>query len=157
MRGVQGGLGETGAMPPGCRGPFRQALLVAAVMAGALVATASALAGATAETSLRITYWDDSAKPSASVIWTLRCNPARGTLARPVVACKRLADGGPKLFAPLRKDVACTQIYGGPQQARIVGTVAGTRIWATFTRSDGCQIARWSRISPWLVPPGGVT
>jgi hypothetical protein len=132
-------------------------VIVAVVMVGAFVATASPLAGATAETSLRITYWDDSARPSASVSWTLLCNPARGTLARPVVACRRLADAGPKLFAPLRKDIACTQIYGGPQQARVVGTVAGARIWATFTRTDGCQIARWSRISPWLVPPGGVT
>jgi Subtilisin inhibitor-like len=134
-----------------------RAVLVAVVGALALIATASPLAGATAETSLRITYWDDSARPSASVTWTLRCNPARGTLARPAVACTRLAAGGVKLFAPLRKDVACTEIYGGPQKARVVGTLAGRQIWATFTRTDGCQIARWSRISPWLVPPGGIT
>jgi Subtilisin inhibitor-like len=134
-----------------------RAVLVAVVGALALIATASPLAGAIAETSLRITYWDDSARPSASVTWTLRCNPARGTLARPAVACTRLAAGGVKLFAPLRKDVACTEIYGGPQKARVVGTLAGRQIWATFTRTDGCQIARWGRISPWLVPPGGIT
>jgi hypothetical protein len=123
----------------------------------ALVEATSSFGVAAAETSLRITYWEDSAKPSASVTWTLRCNPDRGTLSRPVVACRRLASGGPGLFAPLRKDVACTQIYGGPQKARVLGVVAGARIWATFTRTDGCQIARWSRIAPWLVPPGGVT
>jgi hypothetical protein len=134
-----------------------RAVLVAVVVAGALAATASPLAGASAETSLRITYWDDSARPSASVTWTLRCNPARGTLARPAVACKRLAAGGVKLFTPLRKDLVCTEIYGGPQKARVVGTLAGRRIWATFTRTNGCEIARWSEISPWLVPPGGVT
>jgi Subtilisin inhibitor-like len=131
--------------------------IVGVVVAGALVVTASPLAGATAETSLRITYWDDSTRPSASVTWTLRCNPASGTLARPAVACKRLAAGGVKLFAPLRKDLVCTEIYGGPQKARVVGTLAGRRIWATFTRTNGCAIARWSGISPWLVPPGGVT
>jgi hypothetical protein len=128
-----------------------------AVVAGTLVAAAAPFAGTTAQTSLRVTYWDDSAKSSVSVSWTLRCNPPRGTLARPAAACKRLVTGGPKLFAPLAKDIACTQIYGGPQKARVVGTVSGTRIWATFSRTDGCQIARWSRISPWLVPPGGVT
>ena len=53
--------------------------------------------------------------------------------------------------------MVCTEIYGGPQKARVVGTVAGRRIWATFTRTNGCEIERWSRISPWLVPAGGVT
>jgi hypothetical protein len=51
----------------------------------------------------------------------------------------------------------CTEIYGGPQQARVVGTVKGQLVRATFSRTNGCEIARWQRISPWLVPPGGVT
>ena len=136
--------------------PMR-AVLVAVAVTGALVASASTFAGTTAETSLRITYWEDSAKPSATVTWTLRCNPARGSLARPARACARLVAGGPKLFEPLRKDIVCTEIYGGPQKARVVGSVGDRRIWATFTRTNGCEIERWSRISPWLVPPGGVT
>jgi hypothetical protein len=53
--------------------------------------------------------------------------------------------------------MACTEIYGGPQVARVVGVVQGKRIWARFSREDGCQIARWSRVSPWLLPPGGVS
>ena len=69
----------------------------------------------------------------------------------------RLATGGVGLFAPTPRNIACTEIYGGPQRARIVGTVSGRRVWATFTRTNGCEIARWQRISPWLVPPGGVT
>ncbi len=60
------------------------------------------------------------------------------------------------LFAPLPKNIVCTEIYGGPQKARIVGTVAGKRIWATFTRQDGCRIDRWNRLAPWLLPPGGI-
>jgi Subtilisin inhibitor-like len=134
---------------------MRAALLTA--VAGALVALAPASAATTAETSLRVTFWADSGKPSETVTSSLRCNPARGSLARPVVACKKLAAGGAKLFAPLPKNIVCTEIYGGPQKARIVGTVAGRGIWATFTRTNGCEIDRWSRISPWLVPPGGVT
>ena len=89
--------------------------------------------------------------------WTLRCDPARGTLARPARACARLAAGGAKLFAPLPPNAVCTEIYGGPQKARVVGVVDGKRVWSTFTRTNGCQIDRWQRISPWLVPPGGVT
>jgi hypothetical protein len=134
-----------------------RAVLVAAVVAGGLIATASPFAGPSAKTSLRITYWEHSARPGATVTWTLACNPARGSLARPTVACNRLAAAGAKLFAPLPKDIVCTEIYGGPQKARVVGSVADRRIWATFTRTNGCQIERWSRIAPWLVPSGGAT
>jgi hypothetical protein len=122
-----------------------------------LVAVAAASGSTSAATTLRITYWEDSASASSSWTWTLRCDPARGTLARPARACTRLATGGPKLFAPLPPNIVCTEIYGGPQKARVVGVVDGKRVWSTFTRTNGCQIDRWQRISPWLVPPGGVT
>jgi hypothetical protein len=127
------------------------------VTVGALFACAVALAGPSSGTSLRVTSWEDSSLPAESVTWTLRCNPPRGSLPRPAVACRRLASGGSKLFAPLPRDIVCTEIYGGPQKARIVGTLAGKRIWATFTRTNGCEIDRWNRVSPWLLPPGGVT
>jgi Subtilisin inhibitor-like len=126
------------------------AVTVTAVAAGATSTPAS-------PTSLRITYWEDSAKPAESVTWTLRCDPARGSVAQPARACRKLAAGSVRLFAPTPKNAVCTEIYGGPQRARVVGTVNGKRIWATFTRSNGCEISRWQRISPWLVPPGGLT
>ena len=130
-------------------------LLVLAV--AALLAATLALAVTPAGTSLRVTYWEDGANEDASVTWTLSCNPARGTLARPGLACRRLAAGGPKLFAPLPKDIVCTEIFGGPQRARVVGTLAGKRVWATFSRQNGCHIGRWNRLAPWLLPPGGIT
>ncbi len=74
--------------------------------------------------------------PRRSVTWTLRCDPARGTLARPARACARLAAGGAKLFAPLPQNAVCTEIYGGPQKARVVGVVDGKRVWSTFTRTE---------------------
>jgi len=123
----------------------------------ALSVCALALAGAPASTSLRITYWEDGANTGANVTWTLRCNPPRGSLPRKAVACRRLAAGGARLFAPLPPDVVCTEIYGGPQRARVVGTVSGRRIWTTFARTNGCEIDRWGRVSPWLLPTGGVT
>jgi Subtilisin inhibitor-like len=129
---------------------------VATVLIAATVAS-TASAGASATTALRVTYWKDSAVPTQSLTWTLRCNPPRGSLPQPVRACTRLAAGGAKLFAPLPMSVVCTEIYGGPQRARIMGTVNGRRIWATFARTNGCEIDRWQRISPWLVPPGGAS
>ena len=130
---------------------------LAVMYIGAALSAATTLGGTSAGTALRITYWEDSANASSSWTWTLRCDPARGTLDRPARACTRLATGGPKLFAPLPRNVVCTEIYGGPQKARVVGVVDGKRVWSTFTRTNGCQIDRWQRISPWLVPAGGVT
>jgi subtilisin inhibitor-like len=132
-----------------------RASLVALVVAA--IAAASASASPSSSTSLKVTYWQDSAKPLASVSWTLLCNPARGSLPRPARACTRLLSGGAKLFAPLPPGSYCTQIYGGPQKARVVGTVNGKVVRATFTRTNGCEITRWQRIAPWLVPSGGVT
>ena len=131
-------------------------IAVLALSGLALAACSSLQAGTSAGTSLRISYWEDGSGAPDS-IWTVRCNPAGGSLARPARACKKLAAGGTKLFAPLPPDAACTEIYGGPQRARIVGTVAGKRVWTILSRTNGCEISRWARVSPWLVPPGGVT
>ena len=132
-------------------------MLALAVVAAVLVGCGSASsAGPSPATSLTITYSPHGTHAGATKTWRVRCSPARGTLPHPAVACRRLAAGGAKLFAGVPKDVVCAQIYGGPQTARVVGTLDGRRIAATFSRSDGCQIGRWSRVSPWLLPPGGV-
>jgi hypothetical protein len=37
----------------------------------------------------------------------------------------------------------CTQNYGGPETARIVGTWAGRPVDARFSKRNGCEIGRW--------------
>ena len=133
-----------------------RASLVLTLAAIATVAGTQAHAATSSGASLLVTYWKDGADAKETSTWTLRCPPG-GTLPRPAAACKRLARGGRMLFAPLPKGIVCTEIYGGPQKARVVGTVGGKRIWATFTRQNGCHITRWNRLSPWLLPPGGIT
>ena len=100
-------------------------VLTAAAACAVLVACGSASAGPSDGTSLRIAFWEDATGASPDVVWTVRCDPASGSLARPARACARLEAGGAKLFAPLPKNIVCTEIYGGPQRARVVGTVAG--------------------------------
>jgi hypothetical protein len=78
--------------------------------------------------------------------WTLRCGPAGGTLPQAASACRRLA-GLEAPFAPVPKDAVCTQVYGGPQSARVTGRFRGRSIWVTFTRRNGCEIARWQRVA----------
>jgi hypothetical protein len=46
------------------------------------------------------------------------------------------------------KHEACTMIYGGPEEATIMGTVDGKQVDRTFTRQNGCEIARFDEVSP---------
>lgn len=140
------------------RYPDRMRAVVAPLAAvAALAACGGGPAAASGPTALEVTYWEKGRGGSPPRVWVLRCDPPRGTLPRPVGACRRLAARGAELFAPTPPGAVCTQIYGGPQVARVVGTVKGARIRTTFTRVDGCEIERWQRLSPWLLPAGGVT
>ena len=67
----------------------------------------------------------------------------------------RVTKGGWRLFAPVAKNAVCTEIYGGPQVALVVGVVQGRRVWAKLQQRNGCEIERWTRVSPWLLPAGG--
>lgn len=96
-----------------------------------------------AGTALQISTWRRGTAGPVR-LWTLRC-PAGGTLPDAARACSRLAALGAKAFKPVPRNVACTEIYGGPQVAEVRGTFNGRRINARFTRVDGCQIDRWNR------------
>jgi hypothetical protein len=107
---------------------------------------AAALLGGSPSANLTITVWPRD-REHASYTHTLRCHPASGTLPRPGLACRRLFSVSGNPFAPTPPGTACTLIYGGPQVAWVRGSFRGRRIWATFTRADGCAVARWNRVS----------
>ncbi len=50
-------------------------------------------------------------------------------------------------------DVACTEQYGGPDVAHVVGTIDGRLVDTRFHRADGCGIADWDLAQPILPPP----
>ena len=122
-------------------------VLVAAIGCGAG-------AGATATTELKISYWAEGPAAGNVKRWTLRCGPAGGTLPRPGAACEKLA-ALRSPFAPVPRDAMCTQQYGGPQEAVVQGTYRGRAVWTRLTMRDGCQIARFKRLS-FLVPTFGM-
>jgi Subtilisin inhibitor-like len=79
-------------------------------------------------------------------VWTLACAQPAGTLPGRARACARLARlANP--FAPTPKNVACTEIYGGPQTAEVRGFFRGRPVRATFNRTNGCEISRWNRVA----------
>lgn len=115
------------------------------VLAPLVTALALAGSGATSSTDLRIVVWPSGPEADRVLGWRLRCNPAGGTLPRAAAACRQLA-AQPRPFAPVENGIACIEIYGGPQVARVTGTFRGRRVWVTFKRTDGCEIARWNRV-----------
>ena len=131
-------------------------LALALVVGGSIAAGVASGAAGQGRTAVTITFWDEGQRTPDPVVWTLRCDPARGTHPRPELACRKLAAGGWKLVSPVPAGTICTEIYGGPQVARVVGLLEGRKVWARFTRTNGCQISRWNKLSPWLLPAGGV-
>jgi hypothetical protein len=69
-------------------------------------------------------------------------------------ACAAAADLRPADLEPVPDDVACTELYGGPQTATIAGTLDRERVDARFSREDGCEIARWDKVAPLLKAAG---
>ncbi len=78
--------------------------------------------------------------------WTLTCDPPGGDHPDPAAACAAI-DAARRPFAPVPADMACTQIYGGPETATIEGTWRGEPVRAAYKRTDGCEIARWSALT----------
>jgi hypothetical protein len=113
------------------------------ILAAVLVAT----------TSLNITVWPNGQGEPGRRTYTLRCNPLGGTLPKRADVCAKLARMT-RPFAPTPKGVACTEIYGGPQQALVQGRLRGYPVRATFSRRDGCEISRWNRVR--FLFPGAV-
>lgn len=98
-----------------------------------------------ASTSLQITVWPNGQGHTPKRTYTLTCAPVGGTLPHRASACTKLA--ALKVpFAPTPKQTACTQIYGGPQEALVAGRFRGSLIRARFSRKNGCEIARWWRV-----------
>jgi hypothetical protein len=93
-------------------------------------------------TSLEISVTPGGEAPTK--LWTLRC-PEGGTLPDAAEACSKL-ESLDDPFAPVPEDVACTEIYGGPQEADVRGTFQGRPVDARFNRTNGCEIERWDKV-----------
>ncbi|SEJ61912.1 hypothetical protein SAMN04487917_10859 [Arthrobacter sp. yr096] len=65
---------------------------------------------------------------------------------------------GEEIFFPEpRPDRICTQQYGGPQVAVVKGWFRGRKVLSHFSRTDGCEIARWKTLAALLGNTGGST
>jgi hypothetical protein len=79
---------------------------------------------------------------------------ARCTLPDPAAALEAVQRFGEDIFFPRPgPPKMCTQQYGGPQVAVVTGWFLARRVQSRFSRTDGCEIARWRAMAPLL---GGV-
>ena len=122
---------------------------------GGDVTTDPAPDGTTTGEDTRLTVVVTASPDSAEQTYTLVCDPAGGDHPDPAAACRALIRVKDP-FAPVPPDTMCTEIYGGPQTATVTGTFRGEPVDAEFSRTDGCQIARWDAHAALLVERGGV-
>lgn len=97
--------------------------------------------------ALRMTFDDGQGHRSTA---RLACRgsaaTARGYLhARAERACRQARRIAAFLASPPPQRRACDQVYGGPAEGRIRGTIGGRAVERRFSRADGCEIADWDR------------
>ena len=72
------------------------------------------------------------------------------------VSCEPRVDGSPCArlaatdLAPLDPATPCTEIYGGPDEVEVEGTIDGQQVRATLSRANGCEIERFDHLTPLL-------
>lgn len=91
----------------------------------------------------RITCADDSAVVEGSD--AIVADDACAQLAQESVQ-ERLVEGPPE-------DRVCTEVYGGPDTATIVGSIDGRPVDTVIDRTNGCGIAEWDQLLSQVLPP----
>jgi Subtilisin inhibitor-like len=129
-------------------GPLARAALAVALLLAAGCGSGGHAAPAQPRYDLTISFWPQG-RAGESRTATLTCDPDGGSHPEPPKACDALL-GNEDALKPVPPDVACTQVYGGGQMA----TLAGAGVHATFSRANGCEIARWDALAPLLELPG---
>jgi hypothetical protein len=71
-------------------------------------------------------------------------------------ACRNARDLEKTLTTQPPQDRVCTQIYGGPQTARITGTFGDKDVAREIKRNNGCDIEDWKQAQA-LLDPSGIT
>lgn len=84
--------------------------------------------------------------------WTLTCvGFVEGSHPDAEAACAHLKTVDDP-FAPLPGDVFCTEQFGGPQTAHVLGRWNGEPVDLQLSRTDGCRISQWDALGPLLAP-----
>ena len=122
-------------------------LLLAASLAGCGSDAGTQAAGPTGELANLLVTVDDDGARGAGQPRELKLECAKPTDSQ---ACGAAAGVSAADVRETGGDTACTEIYGGPEEASIRGKIRGQTIDATFKRTNGCEISRWERVKSLL-------
>ena len=103
-------------------------------------------------TQLTVRVDPDGDGPEQAKQARVSCDPEAGERGSPCAAAGKLR---PADFEPPADDVVCTQLFGGPETATISGTLARKPVEGRFSRQNGCEIARWEKVSALLAEATG--
>jgi hypothetical protein len=117
-------------------------LAVALVAAGCGASEPSA-GGSVAQLTIRLD--EDGAGPAKPRELKLTCDSAGDSRACGAAAGLKAAD-----FQPVPSGRACTDLFGGPETARVSGELRGEAVAGDFKRANGCEIARWDAVADLL-------
>jgi hypothetical protein len=143
------------------RAALRAALGLLAAMALGACGEAEEPAGQQATTGsaaieLTVLYDDGSGRKTSG---TLTCRGAdrraAGALAGRASAAELCAQArGVRELLTSKPDPgrACTQVYGGPETAVVTGTIDGEKVERRFRRTNGCELADYTRAAGLLQP-----
>ncbi|MDF9814277.1 SSI family serine proteinase inhibitor [Streptomyces sp. SPB162] len=137
--------------------------VTASTLPAPLTATASTPSNPTASTPS--TPSPSNPNPSTSTPSTSTPSPAPSTSLfpsgspagmGPAKAAKDSCDqlrrlSGP--VGPVPTGQMCSMIYGGSQTAQVTGVWHGAPVKEKYSRSNGCEVARWNRMAP-VLPAG---
>lgn len=104
--------------------------------------SSAAKATSVSKVSLEVRF-SGSAK-TAPASYTLRCEPASGTVPDPAAACAELL-AGTNIFAPKPAHVMCPMILADAGRAAISGTYLGQKVHETIM-DGGCDLGRWAKL-----------
>lgn len=125
------------------------AVLLALACAAIPAAGASSASTASNQDRLVITV---RPVPGERVTWTLTCHPTGGSHPNARRACRTL-NRIPDALVVKPNNLMCTQIWSGPERARVTGTWEGRRVDMSFARNDGCATATWNQYGAVLIYP----
>lgn len=121
------------------------AATLVAVQSGPSTDTAGGAAGR-ATVALQMTVNRPDPPLTARLTCRGRSATARGYLRRrPVTACRTARRNAGFLASRPSATQICTENYGGPETARIRGTIGARSIDRRFARRNGCEISDWDR------------
>ena len=100
-------------------------------------------------TALTVRLDPDGKGPEPAKEAEVRCASAAES-----AVCTRASALEPADVAPVDADTACTQQFGGPETGSVRGQVRGKAVDARFSRTNGCEIARWEKVAPLLEAAG---